>query len=296
MAVTIQELPQVPEWLLALLASHLPFSLPILRRLQFARRYKGGSSPTAHVLLAYDDNDDANSPACFAAAYVDPSRGPETECWLYSTLEDAAADVDAAKDSATAADAVCVEQVLALLRRIRKLEAEYSASSAASSGSSVPSGNHGAESAAAAATSVPPPRPAVSITDGDLPLDFLPTRPSGYIKAGSLHEAVRQAILREEVVVGPTLDKPEGVDWEFNGKWLFRVEDLPGAGGGGTELPAGMRWDAVRDGADVALVQSRTIIPRSECVSPWLCAHFSTGLCRSRGWEHCQYVGIGPAC
>jgi hypothetical protein len=252
MAVTIEDFPQVPpEWLLALLASHLPYSLPTLRRLQFAHRVKSGSSPTTRILLAYNAADSPAAggpvappgPACFAAAYVDPSRGPETECWLYSTLEDAAGDAGSSPP-----DPACVEQVLAILRRIREIHAEYIAAN--------DSGSNGSNGVAPEA-----------VTGTQLPLHLLRSRPPGHMLFGSVHESVRQAMLANGVVVRPSIDKPDGASWEFNGKWLFRVEDLPGGSGDrGTELPAGMRWDTVREGGDVALVQSRTIIPRQAYV------------------------------
>lgn len=250
MAVTIEDFPQVPERLLALLTGHLPYSLPTLRRLQFAHRVKGGSSPTTRILLAYNATDSPAAgagdpvtpgPASFAAAYVDPSRGPETECWLYSTLEDGG-------EAGNPPDPECVEQVLALLRRIRKIHAEYIAANESRS-----NGSNGVAPEA--------------ITGTQLPLHLLRSRPPGHMIFGSVHESVRQAMLAEGVVVRPTIDKPDGASWEFNGKWLFRVEDLPGGSGDrGTELPAGMCWDTVREGGDVALVQSRTIIPRKACV------------------------------
>ncbi|KAK1769954.1 hypothetical protein QBC33DRAFT_529693 [Phialemonium atrogriseum] len=82
---------------------------------------------------------------------------------------------------------------------------------------------------------------------------------------GSLHEAVRQALIGAGVSVRATGVTPRGVGWDFYDKWLFRVEDLAGAGGGGGgELPAGMRWDAIRDSGDAALVRARTAIPRKE--------------------------------
>lgn len=244
MVVKIEDLPDVPEWILALLADHLPFSLPLLRRLQSAHRLRDASTPAARILLAYtpeaadvgaDPTGPPPAPARFAAAYVDPSRGPETESWLYSTLED---DNDSTSSSGAAAPAACVvEQVLALLRRMRKIEAEY----------------------AGTATAAPERDP-----------DPGARRP-GTVLMGSLHEAVRQALIGTGVSVRATGVAPKGMGWDFYDKWLFRVEDLAGAGGGGGgELPAGMRWDAIRDSGDAALVRSRTAIPRKECVSPRL--------------------------
>ncbi|ETS88046.1 hypothetical protein PFICI_01874 [Pestalotiopsis fici W106-1] len=68
-----------PE-LLSLLSGHLPHSLPLLRRLQFAHNNPAGASEYSRILSVGDES-------AFAAAYVDVSRGPETEVWLYSSLE-----------------------------------------------------------------------------------------------------------------------------------------------------------------------------------------------------------------
>lgn len=85
-----------PESLTNLLTAHLPYSLPLLRRLQFAR-FPGGRTETTHILFASsateplqprgggDGGEAATAP--FAAAYLDLSRGPETEIWLYASLE-----------------------------------------------------------------------------------------------------------------------------------------------------------------------------------------------------------------
>lgn len=251
MAVTIEDLPQAPDWLLSLLAGHLPYSLPTFRRLQIARRVKGASSPSTHVLLAFSANDPHTDgavpqPARFAAAFVDPSRGPETECWLYSTLEDSVND-------GKPPDPVCVEQVLVLLRRMRKIHAEFTAangSSTAGGGGGAVDGNQEASLNAAAASA--------SQASGVA----LRTRHPGHILFGAVHESVRQAMLDHGVLMKPTW--PLGDGWEHNTKWLFRLEELPGKSNDGGEagLPAGMRWDAIRDDEDRAVVQSRTGIPR----------------------------------
>jgi hypothetical protein len=67
----------IPDTIYSALSSHLPYSLPLLRKLQFMNA-PGGKPPDIYVLTS--------SPTCsdFAAAYLDLSRGPETELWLYS--------------------------------------------------------------------------------------------------------------------------------------------------------------------------------------------------------------------
>lgn len=107
--------------LLSLLSAHLPRSLPLLRRLQFAAGNPAGTTAHSRVLLAGSSPDDHD--AVFAAAYVDVSRGPETEAWLYSSLEShkAGGNDDANADEAD-------RHVLALLRAVRALRDEYDAS------------------------------------------------------------------------------------------------------------------------------------------------------------------------
>ncbi|MCJ1380303.1 hypothetical protein MMC17_003406 [Xylographa soralifera] len=67
----------------------LPYTLPLVRRIQFHFQ-----SPHAHILstLAPDtppphSPPTTTAPPPFAALYLDRSRAPETECWLFSTLE-----------------------------------------------------------------------------------------------------------------------------------------------------------------------------------------------------------------
>lgn len=94
---------------------------------------------------------------------------------------------------------------------------------------------------------------------------------SSWVLFGSVHEAVRQRMLhslsiemKKTATVGPELD------WEFCGKWLFRVEDLSSSSPSSSEVDQSLpptkmklRWDKVRR-EDVKLVQSRTRILRTE--------------------------------
>ncbi len=119
MAPIIEDTPQVPESLLKLLRENLPYSLPLLRRLQFARDFKNGTRPSAHVLFAYhpDTGSQASSakPSQFAAAYVDMAPRPQTAMWIYSTLE---------FPGRAAPDGSDDELILALFRRARRIEGE----------------------------------------------------------------------------------------------------------------------------------------------------------------------------
>ncbi|KAK3694993.1 hypothetical protein B0T22DRAFT_89234 [Podospora appendiculata] len=220
--ITISDTPAVSSELLAQLESHLPYSLPVLRRLQFALNFPGGSTPTTHILHTYYSQDDSNNSSGnsghFAAAYVDLNRSPETEIWLYSTLEDVSTTLDPSSPSvslpATEAEA-CDELVLALLRRVRRI------------------------------SGVREKKPAETMV-------------------GSLNEALRRRLADRGVGMRKTANVPDGLPWEFCGKWLFRVQELPlGMHGEEIPLPVGMRWDRVARG-DLGLVRSRTYIQRQE--------------------------------
>lgn len=87
----------VPESEFGRLRDHLPQSLPLLRRIQFTH-YPQGTTEHARYLIATDSDgaigggdSQAQPPSQrhFAAAYLDLSKGPETEMYLYTTLEDA---------------------------------------------------------------------------------------------------------------------------------------------------------------------------------------------------------------
>ena len=92
MASAVFTYTAVPAGLLDLLSAHLPFSLPLLRRLQ-STKWKSGQSPTSRIVFASDDGGppqdaEANGGKHFTTAYLDPAAGPETQMWIYSTLED----------------------------------------------------------------------------------------------------------------------------------------------------------------------------------------------------------------
>ncbi|KAI1385028.1 uncharacterized protein F4822DRAFT_380958 [Hypoxylon trugodes] len=89
MSTDVAVYTQPPENLIQLLTTnHLPHALPLLRRLRFTQ-FPGGISEHARIIFASATNtpdiDSVDTP--FAAAYLDLSRGPETQIWLYSSLE-----------------------------------------------------------------------------------------------------------------------------------------------------------------------------------------------------------------
>jgi hypothetical protein len=249
----------------------------VLRRLQFAANFPGGSggggsTPHTHVLYARhadqeeEDQDQdggggggglgrdgggaegqGKGKGHFAVACVDLSRAPETEVWVYSSLEGGGGSrgVDDGADGAegeapaggrghgsgyhwegrSSEEEAALDLVLAVFRRIRAI---------ASSHDGRADGSDGEEGG----------------------------REGRKILVGSLHETVRQGLLARGVRMDKASGVPVELDWEFCGKWLFRVEDLTGSGCDGS-LPGGMRWDKVRKG-DVGVVQARTSIKRQE--------------------------------
>jgi hypothetical protein len=221
----------IPSHLFTRLNSRLPFSLTVLRRSQFASRVEGGSTPNSHILYVHDGS---HADRHFAAAYVDLSRGPETECWIYSSLQNSVAlNPIPTSSEALPADLspdeqeVCVQQLLLLLRRIRAIESSYASA-------------HGEEG-------------------------FDKGHSRGHVRIGSLHETVRRLLIAAGVSVKATSAIPVGVKWEFYATWLIRVEDLKVENE--VDLPAGMRWDVLRR-EDTGLVKSRTRIPKREYVFP----------------------------
>ncbi|RKU42636.1 hypothetical protein DL546_000261 [Coniochaeta pulveracea] len=220
-----------PSPLLTVLQSHLPYSLNVLRRLQFASRVEGGSSPSAYT-ISVSSPDSAH----FCAAYYDPSRGPETECWVYSTLEDAVPFNTDPESFAYIPPNLpenevktCVEQLLLLFRRLAAIEADFTSSCK----------EHG------------------------LPADTY--REPGAVRIGACHETIRGLLMTAGVGIRSTGVVPKGKDWEFYAKWLARVDEMTKATEleKGKGLEEGMRWDTVRR-EDAELIKSRTSIPKRE--------------------------------
>ncbi|KAK1834704.1 hypothetical protein QBC39DRAFT_395675 [Podospora conica] len=237
MPITITTHPDPPPPLLSLLESHLPHSLTLLRRLQFATRSPSTTSYILHATYTPDAPDTPetpnNTPTHFATAHLNLHASPETECLLYSSLEShCPLGLPANPDPTTTTAEIPLPPseiesgtalVLALLRRIRRLEANLPATTQRSVG-------------------------------------------RGKMILGSVHEAVRQRLLGCGVRMGRT-EASGGVagegGWGFCGKWLFEGAGGGELVGGGEVLGEGMCWDVVRRG-DVGVVQARTAIPRLE--------------------------------
>jgi hypothetical protein len=115
METTIKDNAEPTKLVLQVLTQHLPYSLATLRRIQFMATTGGSKTPDSHVLSTFDTESSGKD---FLVAYLDFSRGPDTEMWLYSSLENTATPGD---------EAVCEEQVLKLLAHVSKIEAAYEA-------------------------------------------------------------------------------------------------------------------------------------------------------------------------
>ena len=74
--------PNASITLLPRLLHLLPYSLPLVRRLQFHL-----SSPYATVLATFPPTFTVPNTDSFAACWFDRARAPETECWIFSTYE-----------------------------------------------------------------------------------------------------------------------------------------------------------------------------------------------------------------
>jgi GNAT superfamily N-acetyltransferase len=77
--------------LLAHLHAHLPLSGPLYRRIQYQVSHP---SPTARVLASFEESELSQETETrpWLAAYVDIPRGPDTQIWLYSSIESESGD------------------------------------------------------------------------------------------------------------------------------------------------------------------------------------------------------------
>ncbi|OTB18269.1 hypothetical protein K445DRAFT_245643 [Daldinia sp. EC12] len=229
-SVSVTVYTQPPEDLVTLLRTHhRPHALPLLRRLAFTR-FPGGITKHTRILFASASGlelRDHSQDTPFAAAYLDLSRGPETEIWLYSTLERHPSALVASAASSTISNAheeqAAAECACQLLRRVKSLREAFYA----------PGTTHAA----------------VQRQEG------LSLRPA-QILAGTLSETTRIALLNRGVVFSYVA---------VYDKWMFRLGSLPEAAPPRplAEEGEGMEWRTVRR-EDIPLMLSRTSIPRKE--------------------------------
>lgn len=111
-----QSFDSVPQELVELLTAELPYSLPLLRRLQFTK-FPHGTSEHARVIFI-SATDLSSKPDVYTAAYLDFSRSG-TQMFVYSTLEHPRNGYDASTDE------VYKEQVAELVGKVISLRKEY---------------------------------------------------------------------------------------------------------------------------------------------------------------------------
>ncbi|KAI1312523.1 hypothetical protein F5Y03DRAFT_390867 [Xylaria venustula] len=252
-----------PQGLIKLLSrSHPLLTLPLVRRLQFASRFPGGITEHAKILwcsggslnghhyaapdapVDRDDGEGVDAEAGnevnaergengengeeevpFAAAYLDFSRGPETELWIYSSMEARLARTKAEAEDREDEDADAergeMACIIALLRQVKRLQDLYF----------LPGSPEAAE------------------------------REFPTILVGNLNEAVRERLVAAglEIISTGLYDK-----WVFETDRLPDV-GLPEVLGSSEGPGEGKRWgwDVVRK-EDILFTISRTKIPRRE--------------------------------
>ncbi|KAF5610583.1 GNAT family, partial [Fusarium sp. NRRL 25303] len=118
----VQVFTDVPAHLLQLLEARLPQSITLLRRLQFTT-FPTGRTDSARIIVASDvplrESSASNTIRHFTATYLDPSLGLETNMWLYSTFEDSHGAIPASPTLSPDEDAICRQQIIAVLNEAR---------------------------------------------------------------------------------------------------------------------------------------------------------------------------------
>jgi hypothetical protein len=112
----IESFDSVPQGLTELLTAELPYSLPLLRRLQFTK-FPKGTSEHARVIFISDAGLSLR-PDTYTAAYLDFSRSG-TQMFVYSTLEHPRSGDDSSKNG------LYEQQVAELVQEVIRLRKEY---------------------------------------------------------------------------------------------------------------------------------------------------------------------------
>ncbi|KAI1756671.1 hypothetical protein F4782DRAFT_277263 [Xylaria castorea] len=214
---------------------HIPQALPLARRMRFTK-FPGGITEHARVLWASEvsledylvaaaaaGDRDGGRGAPFAAAYLDLSRGPETELWIFSSLETRSGGVSGGEegkeeeeddDDEREEETACA---VALLRQVKRLQDLYFAP--------------GSERA----------------RDREFPT----------ILVGNLDEMLRERLVQAGLAIFAT-----GLYDKFIFKAdelpVVRLPEVLGEGGGGARR---LVWDRLRL-EDIPLAISRSKIPR----------------------------------
>ncbi|MCJ1404677.1 hypothetical protein MMC11_007903 [Xylographa trunciseda] len=227
----------------------LPFSLPLVRRIQFHFQ-----SPHAHVLstIAPDtpppqSPTPTSAPPPFAALYLDRSRAPETEGWLFSTLE---LPASLRPNSPPHSETSQLPHLLALLRHIPSLPLPPSYPPAQAPSLLLLGSVHRSVLQALKGSPIPP-HAGKKVISG----------PSAASGEDRVHGDLRDnSATRGGCVRGHTVPYK---------KFLFRPDTIARAAAADRAAAEeakleglGLEWTAVREG-EFELVASRTEIPRS---------------------------------
>ncbi|USP77248.1 hypothetical protein yc1106_04522 [Curvularia clavata] len=221
------------------LKSTLPYSINLVYRTQHPNR-----TPHAHILATFPPSipPDATIPRCWAAAYLDRSMRPETELWIFSTLELPQHNASSSSTSSAKSCLGCKKAILDLL--------DYMAT--------LPTPPMRAENLFAVDLArqhekkypTPPPSGAYEMAPGTYMRHLLFPK---VVTLGACHKDVLRVLYQGGVV----RSELPGPDAELN-KFLFKISDLPET----RELPPGLAWGEVRE-QDIETVQARTSIPRT---------------------------------
>ncbi|PSN62959.1 hypothetical protein BS50DRAFT_576802 [Corynespora cassiicola Philippines] len=217
-------------------AQSLPYSINLVYRTQHANR-----TPDAHILATFPE-DAQQVPHCWVAAYFDRSMRPETELWLFASGEMPGHN-SASLSGHDAFCGTCKRRVLDLIDHLPTI-------------------------------SVPPLHPTYEplLELAKLHEQEHPETGPGIKYHASASTYMRHLLMPTVVTLGACHEQLVAIcaengliRQEFPGpdarlnKFLFKIADLPQT----RVLPDGLRWGQVRD-QDIALVQSRTQIPRSK--------------------------------
>jgi hypothetical protein len=215
------------------LKSSLPYSINLVYRTQHPN-----NTEHAHILATFSPSTAPEDvPKCWAAAYIDRSKRPETELWIFATGE--------MPNHLSSSDIFCSEcrrAVLSLLDYMASLptppfrsDMQYALDVAYQHEKEVPTpGPDG----------MYPPSPGTFMRHLLLPKVVL---------LGAGHHQIVQ-ICRDTDLVRKEFPGPNS---ELS-KFVFELSDLPTT----RDLPEGLRWDVMRE-QDIEIVKSRTDIPRS---------------------------------
>jgi hypothetical protein len=222
MNTKVYQHPTSGQTVLPVLRELLPYTLPLLKRIEF--NHRSSASQILATFFPSSAEEQLNIPKCFAVAFLDRTRRPETECWIFLSGE---VPGRCALSSEIGKCIECKEALLVIIDAVKT--------------SDVPKSAHEMD-----ATNVSRTNPVlISSLKGEL------------ILFGALHEACVKVIQEHEpgAIAPPPL---KGLDTGYM-KYLFRPSSLPEP----RDLPKDFGWGAVRK-QDFALIRNRTSIPRQD--------------------------------